>query len=242
MTLLEQQADTTQVDHWLRTRGVDPSRLYEQRALDLSNPAIADSFGLNLRDRPNDIIARSERQSFDYAAPISVGAAVFNDTPETISREIGGEVTVGTTKNFSVSTTVEASLFSVVDISVTASYGQEWRREETFSDRLTIPIGPGWTSWLERETVMRRITGGDFIVIFDLGSPPVGATRFTGTITGPGLAGTLTDRISVRSRQISAASFAPVADMIKKAQGRDATEMSAVDGVYQYPAALTAML
>jgi len=241
MTLLVQQADNTQIDHQLRTRGLDPTRLHEWPTLDLSRPQVAESFEWNLQNQPDSTIVRSESQSFDYAAPIAVGAAVFNDTPETIHRQIGGEVTVGTSKNFSVSTTVEASLFSIVNVSATASYGQEWRREEKFDDRLTIPIGPGWTSWLERETVMRRITGGDFIYVYRVGNSAY-ATRFVGTITGPGVAGTLTDRVTVRSRQISAASFTPIAETIREAWGRGATDVSVVDGVYQFPAALAALL
>ncbi|MGW1073704.1 hypothetical protein [Streptomyces sp. NPDC002537] len=149
-----------------------------------------------------------------------------------ITRDIGGEATVGTTKSFSVSATVEAGLFSVVNVSVTTSYSQEWRRDETFKDYLTIPVQPGYTCWLQRETVMRRITGGDFIVAVGFGSA-VGAIRYSGTITGPGVAGTLQDRITVISRQINRAQL----DSVTEQLGTKAT-----DGVVEFPAAVAALL
>ncbi|GGP88917.1 hypothetical protein [Streptomyces melanogenes] len=245
MALFEQRADNTQIDHKLRSRKIDPARLHALPTYDLADPDMASLLGQWLEFQRitgfEFVIARSELQSFDYAPPVGVGPAVRNDTNNTITREIGGEVTVGTTKSFSVSATAEATLFSVVNVSVTTAYSQEWRRDETFKDYLTIPISPGYTCWLERETVMRRIIGGDFILQPSMGSVD-DAIRLVGSITGPGVAGTLADRITVRSRQISAASFAPVAELIKATQGKAVTGLSVEDGVYQFPAELTSLL
>ncbi|MEU2867670.1 hypothetical protein ABZ769_00455 [Streptomyces olivoreticuli] len=234
MPLLVQRADNTQIDHQLRAKGVDPAWLPQLPSNDLSDPHQADMFSVWLqmaKMAPGVIvvIARSEQQTFDYGSPVGVGPAVTNSTPDVITREIGGEVTVGTTKSFSVSSTVEADLFSVVKVSVTASYSQEWRKDQTFKDYLSIPIQPGYTCWLQRETVMRRITGGDFIVV----TPGPGVHRYSGTINGPGLAGTLQDRIEVISRRINASQLASVTEQL----GTKST-----DGVLEFPAAIAAML
>ncbi|MGF1427539.1 hypothetical protein [Kitasatospora sp. LaBMicrA B282] len=232
MPLLVQPADNTEIDHQLRAEGLDPARALAMTPLDLADPRHADVFGMLLGVPWVSVIARSEQQSFDYGAPVGVGAAVTNSTPDVITRTIGGEVTVGTTKSFSVSSTVEADLFSVVKASVTVSYGQDWHRDETFKDYLEIPIQPGYTSWLQRETVMRRITGGDFFASI----AGMDYYRFAGTITGPGVAGELQDRITVISRQLKAAQLTDVSEALGKHAVRRA------DGVTEIPAQVAALL
>ncbi|MGW4689850.1 hypothetical protein ACWEPM_33885 [Streptomyces sp. NPDC004244] len=80
---------------------------------------------------------------------------------------------------------------------------QTWLHEEKFSDSLKVNIRPGRMMWLELKPVMRHVEGHFLGFLHGPGIRDAG--RFSGTVTAPGLEGTLKDVITVRDEPIAAA-------------------------------------
>jgi hypothetical protein len=241
MPLLVRTPDNSVIDAQLRAVGIDPNRISAIPWLDISDREAREVVEkLYLAEGGIDdyrgAVSRTSQMQYDYASPVAVGDAVFNDTSQTITRRIGGEITVGTTTSFTFSASAEASMFNLVKFSISASYGQEWRREEKFSDYLDIPIPPGSTVWLERETVMRRIEGPWIGVMFAVNH------RWEGSILSPGVEGSLQHRVSVREQTGVGADLRAMLTGLSPADAQRAGILSNGDtGVYRLPATMAAL-
>ncbi|MGE6864257.1 hypothetical protein ACQKGQ_28670, partial [Bacillus cereus] len=98
-----------------------------------------------------------------------------------------------------------SSFFNTVTVSVTTGFSQTWSSEKTFTDSIEVTIPPGRMMWLEVQPVM-RILEGDFVYFMYVNGWPnkSWAKRFSGTVTAPGLEGTLRDVIVAREAPMSA--------------------------------------
>ncbi|MGW2022031.1 hypothetical protein [Streptomyces decoyicus] len=201
MALLEKQPNNTAIDAQLRDFGIDPTRISSLPVVDPN--AINPDYWPVVDIRPmtaSGVIGRHKVMRYDFGAPTAISSAVGNATSSTIVRKLVGEKTISTSTTYSISSTVESGFFDVVKVSVTAGFSQTWEEKKRWEDSLEVPIKPGHMMWLEVRPVM-RILEGDFVFFFRLGSPfkPKSTTaRFSGTVTAPGVEGTLRDVIVAR--------------------------------------------
>ncbi|MCA6090948.1 hypothetical protein LE181_02005 [Streptomyces sp. SCA3-4] len=202
MALFEKHPDNTAIDAQLRGFGIDPATIGSLPVIDPSTirPTMWPVTGTPGR-MGWGVIGRHKVMRYDFGTPTSLGPAVYNQTAGTITRVIGGTETIETSTTMSISTTVESSFFNTVSVSVTAGFSQTWSSSKTWKDELTVPIPPGRMMWLELKPVM-RILDGDFVK-FVSAMGTASAQRFSGTVTAPGLEGTLQDVIVVREAAIT---------------------------------------
>ncbi|MFC5800071.1 hypothetical protein [Streptomyces formicae] len=237
MPLLERSPNNASVDAVLRQFEVNPATvgslpLIDPNHIDPSQWAVLTDL---LPLMGWGVIGRYRTMSYDFGPPRGLGRAVANTLSNPVSREIGGEETIGTETTFSISSTVEAGFFDMVKASVTSSFSQTWSSSTTFKDYLTIPIPPGYMSWLELRPVMRWLSG-HFVHVRNHWNGGRVRTRFSGDVVAPGLEGTLQDVIVLREAPIPQAQ----AEVLKAAANRsDALQES--DGAIMLPASFAAL-
>ncbi len=150
------------------------------------------------------VVGRHKVMRYDFGVPQTISQAVCNATSSPMTRTLTGSRTLGTQTSYSVSATVEAGFFDVVKTSVTTSFSQTWTEETTFTDSIEVKIKPGHCMWLELRPVM-RILEGDFVLIrhlYLLGDENRDNARFSGTVTAPGVEGTLKDVIVAKEAPV----------------------------------------
>ncbi|MBZ4320160.1 hypothetical protein [Streptomyces huiliensis] len=209
MALLEKQPNNTAIDAQLRKFSIDPDRI---ASLPVISPTSIDPQLWPVFDSSvlqYGVIGRHKVMRYDFGAPVALCPAVVNRTPDPINRTLIAEEEIGTTTSYSISSTVEAGFFDVVKLSVTTAFGQTWSHSKKYTDRLDVTIRPGHMMWLEVQPVM-RILEGDFVhFVREKFWPSTTwktkvAARFSGTVTAPGVEGSLKDVITVRDVPVSA--------------------------------------
>jgi hypothetical protein len=105
-------------------------------------------------------------RSFDNAAwslPQQASDSIRNNTTSPVTSTITVTNTQSTATSLKLASTVKASLFKVVEASVTAEASQTWTNTYTFSQSYTITAQPGQEVFFESSTPVKAVTG-DFIV------------------------------------------------------------------------------
>ncbi|MFD9575351.1 hypothetical protein ACFWBI_36730 [Streptomyces sp. NPDC059982] len=205
MALLEKYPNNTTIDAQMRKYAIDPSRI---SSLPVVDPSTLSAGEWQLVEYPAwalGIIGRQKVMRYDFGAPRAISPAVGNQTSSPIKRTLTGSEKIGTSTTMSISSTVQSSFFNTVNVSVTAGFSQTWSSEKTFTDEIEVTIPPGHMMWLEVKPVM-RILEGDFVYFSWMQMSPAlnFAKRFSGTVTAPGLEGTLRDVIVAREAPMPA--------------------------------------
>ncbi|WP_411125690.1 hypothetical protein [Streptomyces sp. x-19] len=197
MPLLERYPNNAAIDAQLRKHGIDPSRIGSLPTIDPNRIAPEQWEQFENDSWAFGVIGRHKVMQYDFGAPKAISPAVANATSHPVTRTLTGEEEIGTETTFHISATVEAGFFDVVKVSVTSGFSQTWTQKKKFTDSLQVIIPPGHMMWLEATPVM-RILDGDFVYYLSLTGVPLTAGRFSGTVTAPGVEGSLRDVIVAR--------------------------------------------
>jgi hypothetical protein len=105
-------------------------------------------------------------RSFDNAAwslPQQASDSIRNNTTSPVTSTVTVTNTQSTATSLKLASTIKASLFKVVEASVTAEASQTWTNTYTFSQSYTITAQPGQEVFFVSSTPVKAVTG-DFIV------------------------------------------------------------------------------
>jgi hypothetical protein len=105
-------------------------------------------------------------RSFDNAAwslPKQASDSIRNNTTSPVTSTVTVTNTQSTATSLKLASTIKASLFKVVEASVTAEASQTWTNTYTFSQSYTITAQPGQEVFFVSSTPVKAVTG-DFIV------------------------------------------------------------------------------
>ncbi|MCZ1006815.1 hypothetical protein [Streptomyces lydicus] len=247
MALLEKHPNNAAINAQLHKHGVNPATV---EGLPVIDPSVIEPRLWPVTEEAylqHGVIGRHKVMRYDFGAPVGIGSAVHNTTASPITRVIGGSKTVEASTTVSVSATVSASFFNTVTASVSSGFSQTWSSSTTFKDELTVPIPPGHMMWLEVKPVM-RILEGDFVFFVRYRQPfnsnwdAPRALRFSGTVTAPGLEGTLKDVITVREAVIPGQFIEESHSVEASSRVENALIRSDDDGVVTMPSFVAAAL
>lgn len=107
-------------------------------------------------------------RSFDATAwslPQQASDSVRNYTTSTLTTTITVTNTQSTATSLKLSSTVKASIFKIVEVSVTAEGSQTWTSTYTFSQSINVPVKPGEEVFIESSAPVKAVTGDFFVTL-----------------------------------------------------------------------------
>jgi hypothetical protein len=92
-----------------------------------------------------------------------IGVTLQNKTTDPAEYKLTCADTVGHTDSVGVDVSVGGSLFHILDVEITGSYGHEWTASHQFSSEVTFTVKPGEKGWVTDAAPLIRDTG-DFTI------------------------------------------------------------------------------
>jgi hypothetical protein len=107
-------------------------------------------------------------RSFDATAwslPKQAAESVRNNTTSNLTTTITATHAQSTATSLKLSSTVKASIFKIVDVSVTAEGSQTWTDTYTFSQSIAVTAKPGEEVFIESSAPIKAVTGDFFVTL-----------------------------------------------------------------------------
>ncbi|TDO17271.1 hypothetical protein EV580_0438 [Mycobacterium sp. BK086] len=110
-------------------------------------------------------VAKSQVAGFSPVRTIGTPVTNTTSTPTTYTVALSDTVTQSDNVEVSVKLSggVLAKLASLINLEITAKYGHTWTNSKTFTQTMTVPVAPGYTSWIEGSVPVWNVTG-DFTI------------------------------------------------------------------------------
>lgn len=178
-----------EVNQRIRDFGVDPvtkeplARHMQVHRCDWENdPDYIELLHKTLEKEPGCVAVRPQVMTFASGKFAAVSNALVNCTANKTSHIVDWKQKVSTTTSVTVTAGVEASLWEVVKVSVSASFSMSWTVAQEFSDSYKMYVPTEQIGWLERSPALQTLTGEIWLLI-----PAVVRFAFwgPGSITGP---------------------------------------------------------
>jgi hypothetical protein len=107
-------------------------------------------------------------RSFDATAwslPKQAADSVRNNTTSNLTTTITATNTQSTATSLKLSLAVKASIFKIVDVSVTTEGSQTWTSTYTFSQSIAVTAKPGEEVFIESSAPIKAVTGDFFVTL-----------------------------------------------------------------------------